>query len=219
MEAAAITQKCRVRRADQSTQVRTADPTANRWMLFVFVAALVVGLAYLCSPFFPVRSAFSEEERIAIHLAHGEGFLSPFADGAGAPPTSWCPPVYPFLVSFIYDCLGARTSSAILAVLIFNQLCRAAAAAAVFQLGRKVGGVAVGLIAATIVIADPILLRSATFCWDNCLALAMFCWLLRFGLNRGDAEDAEMHSSLLSPQRSPRLCGSKRYFEVFKRCR
>jgi 4-amino-4-deoxy-L-arabinose transferase-like glycosyltransferase len=150
----------------------------RRWTLLVFFAGLALGLVFLASPLFHAASGFSEEEHIAIHLAHGDGFLSPFDMKPTAAPTSWCPPIYPLLAGAIYRILGVRTWASALTILIFNFACRAAAAAALFRLGSRLFNRATGLLAAAILLSHPIFLNAALFCWDNNLALAMFLWLL-----------------------------------------
>jgi hypothetical protein len=144
----------------------------------IFAIGVITGMAWLCSPWYHPGSAFSEEEHIAVHLARGEGFSSPFADGPSAPPSAWCPPVYPVLVATVYRAMGIRTPAAILTVILFNILCRAAAAAAIVALGRRLWCTTAGVAAAILFLLSPSTLYVTHYCWDNCLALAIFLWLL-----------------------------------------
>src|ERR1700684_3319680 len=93
--------------------------------LLVWAIGLGSGMIYLLFLTRHPAVNFSEEERIGFHLAGGEGYLSPFAYGPAAPPTSGCPPVYPAFIAAVYHILGVRSRSAILAILGFNLICRA----------------------------------------------------------------------------------------------
>ena len=167
---------------------RPARPVSDRRLaLIIFILGVVSGLIYLASPILIVQSGLSEEEAIGVHLARGEGFVSPFAVGRGAPPTSWCPPVYPAVVAVIYRTLGVRSVAGLAAVLLFNFACRAAAGAALFLLGRRVFGRAAGGVAAALFLAHPMFLQMPVFYWDNCLSLAMFLWLLLAAFRLRDA--------------------------------
>jgi hypothetical protein len=160
--------------ASSPSSLRASVPSC----LIIFTLALLSSFAWLCSPLFHPAAAFSEEEHMAIHLAHGDGFLSPFDERATAPPTAWCPPVYPAIVGLIYHALGERTQSAIFCVIALNLLSRALAAAALVKIGQKYFSTTAAVLAATVFIADPIFLNIAALCWDNSLALAIFLWLI-----------------------------------------
>src|SRR5271156_936577 len=96
-------------------QAPTQTSRPRQWTLLIFFAGLAMGLLYLASPLFHAASGFSEEEHVAIHIAHGDGFLSPFDRRPSAAPTSWCPPVYPLLAGAIYRIAGVRTWASALA--------------------------------------------------------------------------------------------------------
>jgi hypothetical protein len=146
--------------------------------LLIWAAGLGSGIICLILLARHPAVGFSEEERIGFHLANGDGFLSPFAPGPAAPPTSWCPPIYPGFIALVYHTLGPRSPAAVLAILGFNLLCRAAAAVAVLRLGEQFFSLAAGLLAAGIFLLNPIFWNAALSPWDNSLALAMFLWLL-----------------------------------------
>jgi hypothetical protein len=174
------------------TEVRGLRTERRLQGLVVFALTFVAGLAYLASPWFRASPAFSEEERVGIHLARGEGFLSPFADGGSAPPTSWCAPVYPMIVGAVYHWMGVRSPTAIVSILMFNMACRAAAATALLRLGGHFFNLAAGLLTAILFVVNPIFLHAATLGWDNSLALATFLWLIvtairidQLGVSRG----------------------------------
>jgi 4-amino-4-deoxy-L-arabinose transferase-like glycosyltransferase len=156
-----------------------SDGRLVRWII---AAALLSGFCYLLSPAHEFEDGFSEETHIARHLAHGDGFLSPFDDTAHALPTSWCPPIYPWVMAIAYRICGEQTVAAQTAIVAFNILCRAASAAALFMLGRQIFDRNVGALAAGLMLLHPMFLHVVDSMWDNCLGLAMFLWILHWAL-------------------------------------
>jgi hypothetical protein len=166
-------------------------------LLLILGVGFITGLACLASPWFHAVAAFSEEEHIGIHIAAGEGFLSPFSSGPTAPPTSWCPPVYPMFVGAVYRTLGVRAPAAVSAIIIFNMLCRAASGVALFWLGRRIFRPSIGVLAAGLFLLNPIFLNAAVICWDNSLALAIFLWLLVAAISGGKPRTLGVGAGLL----------------------
>lgn len=146
-----------------------------RWIL---LAACLTGFCHLLSPAHRFEEGFSEEEQIARHLAHGEGFCNPFDSRPSAAPTSWCPPVFPAVIAAVYTVCGERTPTALLVIAVFNVFCRAAAATALYLLGRMRFDRLIGMTAAILLLLHPMFLHVVDSLWDNWLALAMFLWLL-----------------------------------------
>jgi hypothetical protein len=146
-----------------------------RWIL---LAACLTGFCHLLSPGHRFEEGFSEEEQIGRHLAHGDGFCTPFDSRPAAAPTSWCPPVFPAVIAAVYRICGERTPMALLAIAVFNVFCRAAAAGALYLLGRLRFDPAIGVTAAILLLLHPMFLHVVDSLWDNWLALAMFLWLL-----------------------------------------
>jgi 4-amino-4-deoxy-L-arabinose transferase-like glycosyltransferase len=173
-----------------TTNKPISDACLVRWII---ATAFLSGLWYLLRPAHQLEGGFSEEDHIARHLARGDGFLSPFDDSTRAPPTSWCPPVYPFVISFAYRFFDQRTQAVASAIVLFNILCRAACAAALFVLGTQFSNRNVGLIAAGLFLVHPMFLHVVDSLWDNYLALAMFLWLLcwTFQLSRAEKVGAK----------------------------
>ncbi len=154
-----------------------------RWLL---VIGFVSGMLFVISPHFSDVQQFCEEERIAIHLARGEGYLSPFDLSANAPPTSWCPPVYPIFVAAVYRLSGIRSDTSLMVLLVAQVLLRAAAAGALFQLGSRLFSRTAGVLAACLFLLHPLFLRALGFYWDNYLALSVFLWLLAWSIHLGE---------------------------------
>jgi 4-amino-4-deoxy-L-arabinose transferase-like glycosyltransferase len=155
----------------------------GRLLRWIIAAAILGGFAYLISPSHQFEDGFSEEDHIARHIARGDGYLSPFDDTANAPPTSWCPPVYPWLMSLGYRVFGEKTMGTVATVVVFNILCRAACAAALFVLGRQIFDRRVGVLASMLFLMHPMFLHVVDSVWDNYLALAMFLWLICWAIH------------------------------------
>jgi len=121
---------------------------------------------------------FAEENNIAIHLARGEGFGSPMDPSAHPAPTSWSPPIYPWLMAGIYRACGIRTPAATTALMLLNACCFAAVVAGIRGLGAACFSPAAGWVAAGLLIIHPIFLFYISQYWDAYLALALFIWIL-----------------------------------------
>jgi hypothetical protein len=121
---------------------------------------------------------FAEENNIAIHLARGEGFSSPMDPSPQAAPTSWSPPVYPYLMATVYRLWGIRTPAAITALMAFNSACLGAVVAGVGIFGRINFSSVAGWLAAGLLAIHPSFLFFVGDYWDMYLALALFIWIL-----------------------------------------
>lgn len=171
------------------TETSPRSLSDGRMLRWIIVAAIVSGVCYLLASTHEFEEGFSEENRIAQHLAPGEGFLSPFDSSSMAPPTSWCPPVYPLVMSLAHRVLGDGTEAVKAAIVVFNILCRTACAAAMFVLGRRFAGRNVGALAAFLFVIHPMFLHVVDSMWDNYLALAMFLWLLCWAMRLSQSEE------------------------------
>ncbi len=120
----------------------------------------------------------NETGNIAYSLAEGRGFGSPFVQDTG--PTAWLTPVYPAVVAVAYKICGIRTAHAFYAVLALNILCSVAACAPIFWIGRRVGGLATGAVAAwTWALLPTAIIIPFQWVWDTSLAallVALLTW-------------------------------------------
>jgi hypothetical protein len=111
----------------------------------------------------------NETGNIAFSLAHGDGFSSPFLAQTG--PTAWLTPVYPALVAGIFKISGIRTVASLYGVLTLNILCSVAACVPIFWIGRRVGGVATGALAAWMwAVLPTAIIIPYQWVWDTSLA-------------------------------------------------
>lgn len=148
----------------------------------VALAALVWGRLYLQLSGLDRRAPSAEQTEIAVHLARGHGYRSPFSDHPEAPPTAWSPPVYPYVLSWAYRVWGTPqrpvTVEAVRALGWLHAAALGGVAACAYVLVRRsfagCVGVAGGLLAAAGVATHPMLLRFVGDYWDGMLALAMF---------------------------------------------
>jgi 4-amino-4-deoxy-L-arabinose transferase-like glycosyltransferase len=89
-----------------------------------------------------------ESGNIAISLARGKGFGSPFLVPTG--PTAWMTPVYPFLLAGILRFWGIYTFQSYIAAVGLNILFSTLACVPIFYVGKRIGGVGLGLLAASL---------------------------------------------------------------------
>jgi len=89
-----------------------------------------------------------ESGNIAISLARGNGFGSPFLVPTG--PTAWMTPVYPFLVAGILRYFGVYTYPSFIAAVGLNIFFSTLACIPIFYVGKRIGGDGLGLLAASL---------------------------------------------------------------------
>lgn len=160
--------------------VQETKPPLARWVALIALLGTLWGTLYARHEggFRPRAPSFAEEPRIALHLARGHGYLSPFDLSAAAPPTSWSPPIYPAVMAGAYKLFGIETHAAMVALVIFNASCFALTAAALFVLGSWFVNRTTGVIAAALLLCHPLFLGRIAYFWDAFPALAIFCWAL-----------------------------------------
>jgi 4-amino-4-deoxy-L-arabinose transferase-like glycosyltransferase len=144
----------------------------------VALLALAAAIAYLWLAGPARYKDIFEEPKIATHIASGHGFLTPLDDAPSAIPTSWCAPIYPYVMAGAYRAFGIETTASLNAMLALNALCHAAVAVAACVLGTWLFSRATGLIAGIVVALHPVFLFRTIFYWDTLLALAIFVWLV-----------------------------------------
>jgi len=76
-----------------------------------------------------------EMGRIGASLAAGHGFSNPFGGSTG--PTAWEPPLYPYLVYFVFSVFGTYSKASAIALLGFNSLCSAFTCIPIYQIARR----------------------------------------------------------------------------------
>ncbi|MGA8598451.1 MAG: PQQ-binding-like beta-propeller repeat protein [Bryobacteraceae bacterium] len=87
-----------------------------------------------------------EPGNIAYALATHKGFSSPFRSDTG--PTAWMTPVYPLLIAGIFQLFGIYTYHSFVAAICMNIIFSALTCVPLFYLGKMLGGVSVGCLAA-----------------------------------------------------------------------
>ena len=130
-----------------------------------------------------------ESGNIAVSLATGHGFASPFRVNTG--PTAWTTPVYPGILAAIFRIFGTYTFSAFLAACAGNILATALACIPIFYAGKRMGGLALGAGAAWLWAVFPNAIEiPSTSMWDASLAALLAAIILwaTFALAERDAD-------------------------------
>src|SRR5215218_4204787 len=75
-----------------------------RLVAIIWILATAWGMFYLTAKGFLTRPPLPghEEPEIAMHVAAGHGFRSPFDRSLNAPMTSWSPPLYVYLMAGVF---------------------------------------------------------------------------------------------------------------------
>jgi len=110
-----------------------------------------------------------ESGDIAVSLAQGHGFSSPFRIPTG--PTAWMTPVYPLLLAGIFRLFGTYTFRAYLAAALFNVSCVTLTCVPLYYAARRVGGRALAASATWLwaIFPNAILLTFESM-WEACLS-------------------------------------------------
>ncbi|MGE5608228.1 MAG: ArnT family glycosyltransferase [Bacillota bacterium] len=151
-------------------------------LLGVFLIGLLWGTFYLHHWGLMRSLAWGEEPYIGQHLALGHGFLTPYDPSPTASPTSWSPPIYPFILAGVYRVLGINTPATALALGLLNATCFGLVGAGLALLGRSLFWPAVGYLAAAGFYLHPMFLHAVGVRWDHYVALALFVWLINAAL-------------------------------------
>jgi 4-amino-4-deoxy-L-arabinose transferase-like glycosyltransferase len=118
-----------------------------------------------------------ESSNIAVSLAQGHGFGSPFRVPTG--PTAWMTPVYPWLLSGVFRIFGTYTFYSYLAASALNILFTTLACIPIFFAGKRIAGTGLGAGAAWLwaVFPNAILLTFESM-WDACLSALLAAIIL-----------------------------------------
>ncbi len=123
-----------------------------------------------------------EEPKVAAHIAHGDGYLTPMDASPSAEPTCWMPPGYPYLMAGVYLLFGIATPASLWIMLGLNALFFSAAVCAAYQMGRLLFSPLAGWAAGALVLLHPLFLLRTAYFWDTYLSLAMFAWLIAWAV-------------------------------------
>jgi len=118
-----------------------------------------------------------ETGNIAYALAGGQGFSSPFRNNTG--PTAWLAPVYPVILAGIFRVFGPLNISSLNAAIFLNIVFSTATCVPIFYVGRRVGGLAVGVFAAWLWALSPAaIMLPFEWIWDTSLSALLAAALL-----------------------------------------
>lgn len=119
-----------------------------------------------------------ESGNIAVAVAKGHGFASPFRVDTG--PTAWMTPVYPALLAGVFRIFGVYTLNAYLAATSLNIVFASLTCIPIFFAGKRIAGAGLGAGAAWLwaLFPNAILLTFQSM-WEACLSsllAAMILW-------------------------------------------
>ena len=118
------------------------DAPAKRWTTAtcIFTATLLtrLGWIFLAQTYVQDLPFGAEMTKIAVSLAQGTGFASPFRLPVGhVQPTAVVAPLYPFLMAAIFKLLDPRTYAALIAIQTMNAVFDAATAVVLYALAKR----------------------------------------------------------------------------------
>ena len=142
--------------------------------ILIVAAALRFGFAWDYQSHLPHRALASipflfESGNIAVSLASGHGFGSPFRVDTG--PTAWMTPLYPFLLSCLMRIFGIYTFPSWVAAVAMNSCFSTAACLPVYFAGKRFDGLRTGVLAAWLWAIFPNAIQlSFQSLWDTSLS-------------------------------------------------
>lgn len=118
-----------------------------------------------------------ESGDIAVSLASGHGFGSPFRVATG--PTAWMTPVYPLLLAGIFRLFGTYTFSAYRAAALMNIFFATLVCIPIYYTAKRIGGTGLGAGAAWLwaIFPNAILLTFESI-WGECLTALLAATIL-----------------------------------------
>jgi 4-amino-4-deoxy-L-arabinose transferase-like glycosyltransferase len=151
-----------------------------RVAFLIYKAYLIPGVVLANVPF------QNEVGNVASALANGQGFGCLFRQPTG--PTAWAAPAYPLLIACVFKVFGTFSLASFYASVLSNCLFSSLACLLVFSTGKRLGGPAVGVIAAWLwaVFPSGIILPFA-WIWDTSLSALLAATLLWATLELADS--------------------------------
>ena len=120
-----------------------------------------------------------EMGRVARALVSGQGFSNPLTGSTG--PTAWEPPLYPFLISGVFQVFGIYSNASAVVLLLINSVFSALTAIPIFLIGRRCFGERVAVWAAWFWTLFPYVMYWCTrWIWETSLSallLTVLVWL------------------------------------------
>ena len=121
-----------------------------------------------------------EAGRIATSLALGHGYSAPFYGGADA--TAWVPPLFPFLLSLVFEVLGVHTKASAIAILGLNSVFSALTCIPAFFIAQSFGERSARFAAWLWAVYPYAIYYSATRVWNQCLDALLMAILFAIAL-------------------------------------
>lgn len=170
---------------------RAAAAAVKLPVILLIALALRVGFAWHYQHDKPEQalgaiSFLYEPGNIAYSLATHKGFSSPLRSNTG--PTAWMTPVYPSLLAGIFLVFGTYTYASFLAAIAFNIFCSSLTCVPLFHIGRRLGGVALGALAAWLwaIFPNALIIPSRDI-WDDSLAALLASVILLATIRTGSS--------------------------------
>jgi hypothetical protein len=140
--------------------------------------AFAVNQASKISPAALTEASFDQETgSIATSIATHKGFSSPFRKETG--PTAWLTPVYPLLVAASFKLFGLHSLTSLCFLFSLNIVFSAGVCVPLYLVGKRVGGIATGSLAAWLWALFPgAIMVPFEWIWDTSLSALLSALLL-----------------------------------------
>lgn len=149
-------------------------------VIFAFAVRIAFTWSYVNSHSHQALSVIPfmfESGNIAVSVAQGHGFASPFRVNTG--PSAWMTPVYPALLAAVFRIFGIYKLNSYLAATSLNILFASLTCIPIFFAGKRIAGVGLGATAAWLwaIFPNAILLTFQSM-WEACLSALLAAIIL-----------------------------------------
>lgn len=149
-------------------------------VIFAFAVRIAFTWSYVNSHSHQALSVIPfmfESGNIAVSVAQGHGFASPFRVNTG--PTAWMTPVYPALLAGVFRIFGIYKFNSYLAATSLNILFASLTCIPIFFAGKRIAGARLGATAAWLwaIFPNAILLTYESM-WEACLSALLAAIIL-----------------------------------------
>lgn len=165
-----------------------SPPVIVSFALAIRVIFVVAGHQYQFSPAGDHWGFGWETGRVARSIAIGHGFGSPFQPRETGP-TSFLPPLYPYLVAGVFRLFGVYSDLSGLILLLINSLAGALTAGVIFRIGdESVHDVRVAATAAWMWALFPMTIWPVRWVWETSLSTLLLTCIFYYTLRRRSLE-------------------------------
>lgn len=146
---------------------------SGRLLLWALVALVIVDLLVWISVGVLGKGSGMEMSDIAERILAGHGFSSPYLEPGSGVQTAVSPPLYVWLVTAVYQCLGVKTLASRIFLQCLNIVFHAVSLVLLYRICRDLTSERVARIFAVLFVVSPHIIFLASNVWESSLSLML----------------------------------------------